>query len=58
MQNFLELKCLVDDVDALSMLLFSILYYLMKWIGDSDMKKNISLDAICFLRKTITDDSN
>ena len=44
---FLKLQCLVDElVDSLELSMFidaslPLIYYLMKGIGDSDMKKNI-----------------
>ena len=34
-------------------------YYLMRWIGDSDMRKNILLDIVFFLKKLrITETNN
>ena len=62
MQNFLELKCLADDVDALSMFINASFLNIISFDevdrGLGHEKKNILLDTICFLRKTITDDSN
>ena len=52
MQKFLELQVLVDDsVNILELsvfikLLYLLRHYLMKWMVDSVMKKDISLDTI------------
>ena len=52
MQKFLELQCLVDDsVNILELsvfikLLYLLTHYLMKWMVDSAMKKDIFLDTI------------
>ena len=49
MQIFFELRCLVDDlIDFLELSMFinaflPWIYYVMKWIGESDIKKKKKL---------------
>ena len=64
MRNFLELKFLVDDFTDLiesSMFVNASLpevYYLLKWIGDSNMKKKPTFSEITFIPFPYTDDLN
>ena len=51
MHSLLELQCLIGAlVPFLELSIFihvlPLIYYLMKWGGNSDMKKNILLDTI------------
>ena len=49
MQKCVELQCLVDDLVNIFRIIkkyFFYLYYLMKWIGDSDIKKTFLLGTI------------
>ena len=64
--NFLELKSSVDDlVDFLELSMFinaslPSKFYLMKWIGDSDMKEKHSVTQPLYhlFLKTVTGDLN
>ena len=64
--NFLELKSSVDDlVDFLELSMFinaslPSKFYLMKWIGDSDMKEkhSVTQPLYCLFLKTVTGDLN
>ena len=67
MQNFLVWQCLVDDVAGfLELSLFTNasfpnIYYLMKWIGDANMKTNFLLNTayiVFFLNKILMNDLN
>ena len=63
MQKCVELQCLVDDLVNIFRIIkkyFFYLYYLMKWIGDSDIKKTFLLGTHLyqFFFKTVTDDLN